>query len=345
MEYISNDFLEIEKVKILIEKEFIFKDDNNNTFLHKIFENENIDLKILKFLINFLLEKKFNLNLKNKNGETPLFILCLNYKNFNIFKYFVNILIKNKYDLNIKNKESITPFFLLSENFNINYKLFNFIINLNIYNFNEKNKLNYSFLHNLCENKQINKKIIKIVIEKIDSINQKNIYGETAFHLLCKNEGIKMSLIKYFLDFLIENNHNFNLFDKNKYTPFNNLCCNFSINYEILKYFTNILIKNFEIKEDNSLILLCKNEEITFKMLVFLLNKFIENGYYINYTDKFGKTALYYLCENNKIFNLNLILKFLKYYIKEDLINDLEEKYYEYKKEINYFFNYLYYLK
>jgi ankyrin repeat protein len=94
-------------VELLIDKGATYSDSLNNTLLHIAASNKITDI------VELLIKKGADVNMQNKDGNTPLHIAALNknvhYKALEKNKKIIDLLIENKADVNMQNKDGNTP--------------------------------------------------------------------------------------------------------------------------------------------------------------------------------------------------------------------------------------------
>lgn len=167
-------------------KKYINKYKNEAELLHKICETPYMDLEEY-------IDYKNIINLKNKEGQTPLLVAVLNNKSSG----FIKSLLKHGADINLKNNNDETPIYSLTNIRNCSSmekllrinKLFelgadiNILCNGNTLLHNCFNKINY------MDNCDVNfQDIIYSLIEKTNKniINLKNQDGKTILFLLAE---------------------------------------------------------------------------------------------------------------------------------------------------------------
>ena len=135
------------------------KDNDNNTPLHYICQNQN--LLNIPFISLFM----DDINTKNKYGNTPFSYLCSNWSiSYSTLKYFIS----NGANTEVQNYYGSIPFHYLCKNHKVTFKMLKTF--LNIYNINYKNSDNITPLHLLMENSHVSDKIVKKTL-KYASIN------------------------------------------------------------------------------------------------------------------------------------------------------------------------------
>ena len=110
--------------QIILDKNKIITENYlNNTPLHFLFENKNIELEMIEILV----EKKCDFNTKNSDNQTPLYYLC---NNQNVSPEMIKFLFKNGIDFGTKEKPSL--YHCLSTNQSLQVKLENLKISLDL---------------------------------------------------------------------------------------------------------------------------------------------------------------------------------------------------------------------
>ena len=101
----KNEQLEIEIIQLLIEKkaDLNLKDKDGNGALLNLMKNNSAQLKTLELL----LENKADPNQSNSEDNQPIHLACIHKK-----KEFINALISHKSELNHRNKNNTTPLFI-----------------------------------------------------------------------------------------------------------------------------------------------------------------------------------------------------------------------------------------
>lgn len=67
------------------------------------------ELEKIKYLFNFLIERNYDFNCKNKFGENILHNFFKHLQDFEIIKYVLNFLFEQNFDFNCKNNSGETP--------------------------------------------------------------------------------------------------------------------------------------------------------------------------------------------------------------------------------------------
>lgn len=239
---IYNNF---EAFEILIENDadpYIISKDGSNVFIICLIYLRNS-------MIEYLINKKYNIDFLNSNGETFL-QLAIRYKN----NFIIDILLNMNINLNNKSNDfGLTALHqsILFDNYELYIKLLTKNININLTDY-----YGNTLLHYILEYQKI--KYLKSIINFNElNFNLSNINGDIPLHLL--------------LDII--NNHNINITILNKFISESDLniqnnqgitCLVKIVNNNLLHFFKNILITkplNFFI-EDNSNNMLKLTDEI-----------------------------------------------------------------------------------
>jgi ankyrin repeat protein len=323
-------------------------DKNYNTALGNAIENNIIDAKILRLLVNetnvnmknkkgewpiqkiikknphplellkLMIEKKAKLDLKSDKGDS-LLKFAIKYRELEVIKY----LVENGASGNAISKK-FNAFHLIARKKNFNYDTFNFFIHKNL-EVNYKCKdgmtplIHYFLLHKnielevikylvenkallnstenspfllACSKKNLSQEMLEYLISQNSNVNVKDKQDNTALHFLCKNEKCSLEMLKY----LISQNSNVNAKDKQDNTALHFLCKNENCSPEMLDYLisqnSNVNAKD---KQDNTALhFLCKNEKCSLEMLEYLISQ----NSNVNAKDKQDNTALHFLCKN-----------------------------------------------
>ena len=225
---ITNNNLKMAKLLI---KSFIFSSENqltnNNNFdirsRYAPYQNLMLNIVIIldnmnlvRYLINNTEFKSFlDLNIKDINGEYPIFTSIYNNKNTLIFKY----LIKNGADCNMINNNGISLLSIAIMNNKVDFV--NYLLSRNEIKVMKKDIYgNTPFLEAV---KHGNYEITKLLFDyakrkKIDmDINEKDINGNTP--LISSINNNDLDTVMLLLNYAHENNKDINTTDKNGLTP------------------------------------------------------------------------------------------------------------------------------
>ncbi len=176
-----------------------FKDKNGNTALSYAFYNVNSydreNLDDVKKILKLLIERGADVNLKNSEDDSPLFV-AINvgasfYLYADIVKLCVDIielLLEYGADVNLKNKDGYIPFRCVL-NLDRNTKMAKAL--LKGYKLNFKDDQGFTLLmHSVFEN---NKKMMKILVERGENIDEKDSSGKTALMYAVDNENLDIA--------------------------------------------------------------------------------------------------------------------------------------------------------
>jgi ankyrin repeat protein len=304
MHFIFDDMdVSVELLKLLLNNNFnnmlILKDNNGYTPLHYLCKNivdENINL--LKAILTYYIKNKLNIDILNKDNETPLHIiyyyLCDGNK-VKCIKYMSNIYLTHKLNIYIKNDCGLIPLqnmlceihyeFLKDDNNQRNLKyieqvksIITFYIENNL-NINDKDNDGKTLLHNICErvhNLEFIKYVIELYIKYKISVQCKDNDGWSALHYACRFSS--PNIIYY----MIKSQH-FNIQDPDNIKTYPiHLICKYSTE-EMIKfifdfYFVNNY--NFDISDCNGwkpIHVICKystNSPEANKMIKYILNMY-----------------------------------------------------------------------
>ena len=280
--------------------------------LHYLCENKNITFDSL----NLLLTNNANPNLISSSSSiAPLHFLISNPK-LKLSPPLLRLLLSNKADPNftINGMNALLHLLQNFNNSNIDQNLFELIkifIDFKI-NINDTNFLGETALHILLsKGKKLSKKIILILLNNKADPNLLSYKRKTSLHCLCKNEMIK----KEILELLIEKNASLQFFTlRKKKTPLHYLFSNKNANQAIISVFPFLSkLESSEMKKvdhlgRNVLHYSSLNPNISFPIFQFLLS----NHFNLNLVDKYNKSSLHYLTNNN---NNNLTFQTLQCFL------------------------------
>ncbi|KAJ5075583.1 ankyrin repeat protein [Anaeramoeba ignava] len=167
-----------------------------------------------------MIEKKANINAKNKYNETPLHLLC-EFQHPNTLK-LIEYFIENKAEINAQTKtdrqeKKETPLHVACKcNYKKTTQVIKFLIEKGA-DINAKTKNNDTPLHFACQlHKGDSLKIIQYLIKKGADINAKNKDDKTPLHFVCHNQNQRTL---EFVKFLIANGADINAKTKFGKTP------------------------------------------------------------------------------------------------------------------------------
>ena len=174
------------------------------SLLHQAVSYENTEF------IDALLARNFDINIKDKNDNTPLHVAAL--KNINITKY----LLDKGADINAVNNHGLTPLFGAVEDNNNIAEILNLTAWVN--STPRQDQDNKSIKEIIKKNNELNAllqknmELIQLLISKGADINHKTNSGTTALHFATQKKNT--ALVK----FLVDNGANINLPDADGYT-------------------------------------------------------------------------------------------------------------------------------
>jgi ankyrin repeat protein len=312
LEYAVN-FNKIEIVKALLSKDIRIDilDENNKSLLYTIIKFSYIE--ILKLFLNKNKEiiSVNILEIKDKEGNIPLFYAII----FNKID-IVKLLLENSNNLLIKNNAGKNALHLaiINNNFEIYKLILKYINNKNIQTNNGETPLHLTIYYKTYEILQYMLNNFKK--ELIFNIRE-NIYQYTPLHYLVKN-GIDLPLILILENVINEFNGNLQDINGNIFFHyfFNNLNINFKkTDVKIMNDIYNILIKIkfkydlFNIDGDTCLHIILSNINIYIKNFINILNNFINNTN-INLQNVDGNSCFFLLVKNDKWKDFkNLLIK------------------------------------
>jgi ankyrin repeat protein len=135
--------------------------------------NFAILIEVNKTVINILLEKKADINAKNKVGDTPIHIATRKGN-----KEIVSVLLEQKADINAKNKVGDTPIHIATRKGN--KEIVSVLLEQKA-DINAKNKVEDAPIHIATRNG--NKEIVSVLLEKKAAINAKNKVEDAPIHI------------------------------------------------------------------------------------------------------------------------------------------------------------------
>ena len=192
---LKNHHISLDIIKFLFESKAELIDRNTNGLLHCAFEREH-DVAIE--LIQYLIDKKCNLNALNSFGNTPLHFAA---RNKQISIESLRFILDQKADMNLKNYANDTVLHLLckNESFCIDkIKLFvEYKSDLNL-----PNSIERIPLHCACENQSASFEIIQFLIDKKSDLlsNRVDSIQPNPLQLASKNEKIPLQVIEYLIE-------------------------------------------------------------------------------------------------------------------------------------------------
>lgn len=154
-------------MKYLTEKEI----DIPNEYLLNIFEKAILDSN--KDVLDYLIERKANLNTAIKDGMLPIHLAIQNGD-----KEIIKFLLESKADINATNQDGMSPIHLAVQK--SDKEILEFLLEEKA-NINAPNKDGMSPLHLTVENRD--KKLMKVLIEKNADVDAKNSKGKTPISM------------------------------------------------------------------------------------------------------------------------------------------------------------------
>ena len=159
------------------------KDNDLQNCLHMSFRNREIPLDI----IIYLLESKINVEDRDYIENTPLHYL-LNNQYITNHMQILKMILEKKGDLNVTNKEKNTPFLLACANPYVDQDILEFLIekqaNIHLTSNNSSEKEN--FFNLICKKRNFSIEFLSSMIKSKININLQNKYGKTPLHYACK---------------------------------------------------------------------------------------------------------------------------------------------------------------
>ena len=263
------------------------RNKDDNTALYIAVKNSNIDI------INKLLENKADINIKN-GGYNEKYNTALHIAVKNCNENIINILLQNKADIEATNNNNTTPLYIAVENGNEN------IVNMLLQNKADINKTSVdgSVLHFAVKNGNINM-INKLLENKVDINIKDNDYYEkqTVLHIAIKNNN------KDIVNILLKNKANIDEKNAYNYTPL------YIASQKNNKDIVTILLKNnanMEIGDTGGYTPLHIVSKENNKDIIKIL---LENKANMENKDNNGMTPLFNTIYKNNIINFNTLLE------------------------------------
>ncbi len=284
-----------ELIEFILEKGFNIDNKDNNEYKALMISSEEGNIDIIKLL----LEKGADVNAKNSKGGTAL-LIASKYRNLEVIK----ILLEKGADINNKDNRGCSSLMIASQKSHIGVVK---LLLANGSNVNDKSNDGETAL--IIASRNDNEELVKLLLESEANIDDSNVENETALTIASSNDNIEM------VKLLLKSGANFN--DKIGNKILKNAICNenikllellvkagvsFTWDAELVK----LLLKrganpNNLIYDMGKTALMFAVEEGDVEMVKLLL----EVGADISFKDVKQKTALIYLSEKMK--NKNLI--------------------------------------
>ncbi|KAJ6236606.1 ankyrin repeat-containing protein [Anaeramoeba flamelloides] len=203
--------------------------NNKDSALHLLTYNNSITIETLKI---FLQNEKLNLNLKNKDGNTILHLLCkynLDYeRSESRFKNkkktnlklqtikLIELLMRNDCNVNLINNNKDTALHLLMNSNAIQIKTLEIFLQNEKLNPNLKNSDGNTTLHLFCQNNYLPLRldIVQLYINKGFDINSLNNDLDTILHIITNKRELQFQHLTFFH----KNGAKFNLYKNDKYS-------------------------------------------------------------------------------------------------------------------------------
>ena len=248
------------------------KDKNGYTPLYNACSKENIELAKL------LIEHGADVNSKSKYEDTPLYNAC--YHNYT---EVAKLLIEHGADVNFKNRDGYTPLYwaCVKDDTEVAKLLLEHGADVNI----KQKKYGETPLNVACIKDNID--IVKLLLEYGADVNNKNKNGETPLLWSCKNN--KTELVKLLIEYGVD----VNIKDKDEWTPLYWVC--YRDNIELAKLLLE-LGADHNIKDDGRetpLYWACYHNNTELAKLL------LEHGADVNSESKYGDTPLNRACYHN----------------------------------------------
>ena len=181
-------------------------DFKGNSALHLAIVSKNLSMQ--KHLIQ---NEKANVEIRNKEGKTPLHIAVEFYEDNEVSKELIKTLLKNGANLEARTRIGLTPLelaFWMNNN-----KAFDFLISQGADIYTHSRFTSHTLLHRAAVKSAIPK--IKLLLDHDLDINARDEHGNTPLHLAIMTDQIEAALylIKKGADIFIKNKHGQNVFN------------------------------------------------------------------------------------------------------------------------------------
>ncbi|KAJ6251208.1 ankyrin repeat [Anaeramoeba flamelloides] len=338
----SNKYDQNEKLKIINffinqNLNINLQDTNGITPLAILLKNKNNNANSIK-TIEYLIIKGATIYHTSNNERFIFLLLCQNkYSTFKLLKY---LYLKTKIDYNqIIHHDYNLLQTILYQNPDCNLKFIQFLIDQGYDLNNAFGKDQNTPLHCLCLSNPTSTNMLQLLLKNGVLVNQLNKIKRVPLHCLCNKKINSLPMLKLLIDnnskmnnkdnllrtplhlhlqyrqyptiettsILIQSGSNVNHQDYEGKTPLH-LYCNqskYKFNFEIIK----LIIKNGmdinlkDNKKQTILHILCKNQELPFKILLFLK----QNGANFKSKNILKNTPFHLICKN--FYNTNLLIR------------------------------------
>jgi len=148
-------------------------------------------------ILLFLIENGANLKLKNINGHTPLHLLC---HNLNVTVEMIEIMINSGAEINAETNEGNTPLFFLYHRNEIKKKEILYMVDKGA-NINQRcGNSGYTIFHILCRSSQLTSDFLKALIDRGADLNEETADRDCAIHLICGNPSVNIEMLKILVE-------------------------------------------------------------------------------------------------------------------------------------------------
>ena len=193
------------------------------TLLHSLF----IKHKVAPSLVQYIIDKKVDINMKDINGNNFLNDYFSSLQN--VDASIVQLLLENKSDINLKNNFMRTVVDCYINHSFLDKNIFSLFFE---HKLDPNTKIEDSTLLNLiCKDRNVSKEIIQFFVSNNADINFSNSDG-SVLHNIVKNSDLNSEYISW----LIENKSDLNIINQNKSTPLHVLS-HYYFKLETLKLF------------------------------------------------------------------------------------------------------------
>ena len=190
-----------------IQKNLKKKEKFSHTLLHYHCLESNISVEMIQFFI----DKKFDLNQQDLKKEMALHIAC---KNKNVKLEVIKFMIENKSNLNHKSSEGV-PLHWAARNENLSFEIINYLVQSKT-DLNITSSVGNSALHWICifflfffffyyisflgSSQFVSLDLLKLMVENGCDVNCKGKNSTSPIHWICLNENSTKEMIEYLLE-------------------------------------------------------------------------------------------------------------------------------------------------
>ncbi|CAH0477053.1 unnamed protein product [Peronospora belbahrii] len=168
-------------------------DENGWSALHLLCKNKSGEDEDLVQAIQQLLVAKANVNLQTlDNKKSALHILC---ENEAVSENTLAALLEADPDVNLLDKDGNTPLHYLAENHYVSDRMFSLMLAFQT-NVNILNNFQSTPAHYICQNSCATQLMIRDLLKHKVNFNIKNNIGNTPVHYLCENDVVTVDMLK-----------------------------------------------------------------------------------------------------------------------------------------------------